>query len=635
MLISPATIEAVKSRARLEDLIGEVVTLRRSGGALKGLCPFHSEKTPSFYVNPSRQRYACYGCHEKGGPVDWLMRLEGLSFPDAIRALAEKLGIDIEDGTPQAREDAERARQEAYALYAINIMAERFFVGSLWGGDGVPLARGSAHAYEELDRRSLFDRPDAPDDERTPVGEALKAFRVGYAPARWRGLTRFLEKQKMNLELAEKAGLLMKEAKGGYHDRFRNRLMFSVVDHLGRVVGFSGRALPMPDPRYADDPNYRELKDEDGKGPAKYMNTPETPIYTKGAVVFGLWQAKEAIRKAGEAILVEGNFDVVGLHARGILNAVAPLGTAFSEPQARMIRRYTEKVAVAFDGDGPGKKATADARIPTRAAKLGARVVLLPPKEDPDSFTYRKGAAAFVALVAEAGGLREHLLREAFDGITEVDKVPLGVAKARALLKEEPDPMVRGIEQGFVDKLANQLASQLRMEGPVPTTLRALEASVRLHTGAEEDGEDPATLFEELGPPEDPVGFAVVGAVLDVPGVVNRPEAAAVLAHLDGDLALAVAAAQDPSADAVLEKMPESMRPHVEVRLAAPVLTTEAAALQVIVANAGKLRRRSLEETEEAVRRDLAEAEKAGDEDAIGTLLVELTQLARARVAIR
>lgn len=632
MLISPATIEAVKSRADLVSLIGEVVSLRRVGSHHLGLCPFHSEKTPSFHVNPQRGRWHCFGCREGGGAIDFVIRNEGLSFPEAVRALAERLGIDIEDGTPDVREAAERTRKEAFALYAINVMAERFYVGSLWGGDEVPLARGAAHAYEELDRRALFDRPDVPDGERTPVGEALKAFRVGYAPARWRGLTRFLEKQKMSLELAEKAGLLMREAKGGYHDRFRNRLMFSVVDHLGRVVGFSGRALPMPDPRYADEPNYREMVDEDGKGPAKYINTPETPIYTKGSVVFGLWQAKEAIRKAGEAILVEGNFDVVGLHARGILNVVAPLGTAFSEAQAKVLRRYTEHAAICFDGDTAGKKATYEARGPIRAAKLSARAVVLPPKEDPDSFTYRRGARLLLELVEQATGLREHLFRQCFAGVTELEQLKEGGKRALALLLEEPDPLVRSIEQGFVD----ELVSQIRVGGRAQTTLRGLDASLRMALQRQANREDPDALFdEEPDVPADPVGFAVVGAVLDVPSVVHRPEAAAVLSHLDGDLALAVAAAQELSADVVLEKMPDAMRPHVEVRLAAPVLTTEAAALQVIVANGGKLRKRSLEETEEAVRRDLAEAEKVGDEEAIGRLLVELTQLARTRVAIR
>ncbi len=366
-MISPETIAIVKERTDLVALVAETVKLVRKGRSFSGLCPFHKEKTPSFNVNPERGFFHCFGCKESGSSVDFLMKLHGLSFREAVQDLAPRLGVAIDETTSGAEQrEATAARRSKEDLYGVNNLAAVYYERCMRPGqEGHPL---SSYARDEIARRGLG--PDA----GPAAADALQAFRVGYAPHAWDGLASFLKQQGISPILAERAGLLIPRANGsGHFDRFIHRLMFAVIDVMGRVVAFSGRALPDPTPAEIAAHAPSAPRPDPEKKPAKYINSPESPIYTKGEHLFGLHQAKAAICQEGEAILVEGNFDVVALHARGLANAVAPLGTAFTPAQAKLLKRFAPSVVVAFDGDAAGKKATRAARVPCREGGLSAR----------------------------------------------------------------------------------------------------------------------------------------------------------------------------------------------------------------------------------------------------------------------
>lgn len=610
-MIAPATIDAVKERADIVNLVREVLPLRKSGASFVGLCPFHKEKTPSFNVNAGRNFFYCHGCKEHGGPIDFVMKNEGLSFPDAVRELAGRLGINIEEGTARDRAEVDRDRRDREALYTVNSIAAQFFERALWGER---TARGACYAHEELDNRNLRSRPG--DDDG--CGAALTAFRIGYAPAAWRALAAHLERQRIPLATAERAGLLIQKD-GRFYDRFRHRLMFPVFDHLGRVVAFSGRTLPEPLERDRDSPDFRV-----GEKPAKYVNSPETPIYKKSDCLFGLWQAKDAARSRGEALLVEGNFDVLALHARGLTHAVAPLGTAFTEAQARLLRRFAPAVVIAFDGDAAGRKATWEARVPVRAGRLDARALALPAGADPDSFVQKHGPTALEDLARHAPDLREHLIRwlltDGKEGRLEARAKRVGAVVK--LLGEESDPTLRALVKSFADRLSGGLV----VDGRAPRDLRDLELALRK---AMRPPQEPAAAAPET-PLADPLGFEVVAAILDVPSIAARADVAAVVELLGGDLPRAARAAEHVSADAVLADMPEPLRPHVERRMAAPLHVSETSAVAAVLANGERLRARRAGDEAARLRREISLAESAGMDADVDRLLDELDRVVGA-----
>ena len=311
-MIAPETITKVREHADIAAVVGDTIKLTRRGRSLVGLCPFHKEKTPSLHVNADRGFFYCFGCHEKGDVIGFVMKTEGLSFVDAVRRLAERLGIVIEESEEGAGRSHGGSAQPHKDLYEVSAIAAAYFETQLREHAAARVAR------EELARRELH--ASAPTDA---IADALQLFRVGYAPAGWDNLVAYLQRQGISPMLAEQVGLIVPRKQGsGHYDRFRNRLMFAVTDVQGRVVAFSGRVLP--------DPETGEIDTTTGK----YINSPESPIYKKGETVFGLFQARQAIRERDYAVLVEGNFDVVSLHARGLHHVVAPLGTAFTPMQA-------------------------------------------------------------------------------------------------------------------------------------------------------------------------------------------------------------------------------------------------------------------------------------------------------------
>lgn len=554
-MISQATIEAVKARTNIADLIGETMRITRRGRAFLGLCPFHKEKSPSFSVNPERGVFYCFGCKEHGGAIDFVMKSEGLTFPEAVRSLAERAGIEVQDGaTDNERREAEAARRAKDDLYAVNALAATFYEFSMRGGPGVRAHTLAPLALAEMERRGL-----------DVAGAAVQAFRVGYAPHAWDGLTAYLAKNGVSPATAERVGLLIPRTSGdGHYDRFRHRLMFPVLDVSGRVIAFSGRALPESDgaPPLAEKP-------------AKYINSPESPIYTKGEHLFGLYQARQAIRQRGDAALVEGNFDVVGLHARGIANVVAPLGTAFTETQARLLKRFTPSVTVMFDGDAAGNKATFAARVPCRAAGLSARAVAMPRGLDPDDLAQKRGHAAVRTLLLSAQPITHRLLDILLrDGEMEGKPIHDQATRARAavqLITEAGDEIERTMLQSYAEQLTASLGVG---------SVAELEALARPRAPRQAEPAKRLSLAEELS-------VAMLGALLDFPALLGQQEIEAPLSAMAGDAVFGVLAMRDgPIAEDMVDRMPESIRPYVARRLAAPVFDTTEQALGSLCAYA-------------------------------------------------
>jgi DNA primase len=384
-LIDDVLISEIRERTDIVALIGEFVELKQRGANFVGLCPFHSEKSPSFNVRRDRQFFHCFGCQESGDALTFLMRLEGISFPQAAHVLAERAGIELKE--TDDREDAARRRERELSerLCAVSEAAAVFYVEQLRRQPEQSVARA------ELAKRRVSS-------------ETAAEFRLGYAPASWDALTLHLTQKGHSLSDAQALGLIAPRRQGsGYYDRFRNRLMFPVTDLSGRVVAFSGRLLASNDARATEEP--------------KYVNSSESPIYKKGALLFGLHQARVEVRRSGWAILCEGNFDLVALHQAGFRNAVAPLGTAFTETQARLLRRFAQRVTLMFDADNAGRKAVQAAFPLLRTSELTGRVAALPVGADPDSFLREHGVQALQQLVDGAPGIVEYLIDAAAERV--------------------------------------------------------------------------------------------------------------------------------------------------------------------------------------------------------------------------
>lgn len=614
-MISPDTIATVKERTDLVALIGENVRLTRAGRSWKGLCPFHKEKSPSFHVSPDRGFFHCFGCQESGSAVDFVMKVHGLDFREAITFLAERAGIPIEETNPEGRDRARGERQEKDELHAILHLASTFYEEQLGvAAPGVP-TRGhplAALARAELTRRGLPIEGDGEDAVRTRA--AMAAFRIGYAPFGWDGLATFLRQQGASPVLAERAGLLVRRSSGsGHYDRFRHRLMFAVVDAMGRVVAFSGRALPEPTAEQLAHAGLQPMSaSAPAEPPAKYVNSPESPVYTKGEHLFGLFQARQAVRQRGEAVLVEGNFDVFSLHARGVEHVVAPLGTAFTPVQARLLKRFAPRVIVLFDGDAAGRKATRAARQPCREGGLEAKVALLPQGQDPDDFVKSRGPAALEEVLKGATGMLEHLLAEALDsrafgGATMSERV----ARVRAVAKlvgEEDDPSLRAMAKTFADRLAAQLV----VDGRAPDDILQLERLVEqafttgarpAPAGARQEAPAPLTTPRDRSRPRwEAQPNSIVGALIDFPELLGDPEVAPALDLLEGDHALTAAALRQAirgaeagrhmglDADEFLAHVPRSIHSFASGRLASPSFDAVATAKAVLLENAQLLR---------------------------------------------
>jgi DNA primase len=446
---SAATLEQIRAASDIVEVIGSYLPLKRAGANFVALCPFHKEKTPSFNVSPHRQIFHCFGCHKGGDVFGFVKEFENIDFPEAVRRLADRAKIPLEyeknAGEQQSRHLKERLLQihEQIAQRWQNALANE--------------ASGQI-ARDYLAKRSVPD-------------EAVKLFRLGAAPDLWDDTVNWAKSKGHDLALVEQAGLILRRQEGeGYYDRFRGRLMFPICDEQGRVVGFSGRVL------------------SGDEKTAKYVNSPETPIFTKSKVFFGLDKSKRAVLDAGYAIVCEGQLDLIACYMAGIQNVVAPQGTAFTGDHIRILKRYTGEVVLCFDSDEAGQNAAmrsldnllasdlalaaAASLLPDArslhhllASGLAVRVAFVPAPHDPDSFIKEFGGSAFREIIEKAEGFFDYYLRRlCVTNDPTTDKGRLAISRAMANAIQQTGNAV------LIDTYAKKTAFRI---GVTPEALRA------------------------------------------------------------------------------------------------------------------------------------------------------------------
>ena len=364
------TIESIRLQSDIVEVIGRYVPLKRAGGSrFKGLCPFHKEKTPSFQVDQDKQLFHCFGCGAGGDVFSFMMQYERVEFLDAARLLADRAGIAF-DPAPGEASAGPREKTDKAALYRMHEQLADFYAAAL---------KSSAAAQSVRDYLTERD-----------LEAAAVDFQLGWAPTQANAMVTWAQKKNFPLPLLAQAGILLPADREGAppYDRFKGRLMFPIRDEQGRVVAFSGRIL-------------------DQSSPAKYVNSPETPLFRKGRVLYGLDRARQPMVDQRSALLCEGQIDVIRCHLAGLPTAVAPQGTAMTEGHAALLKRYADEIIIMFDGDTAGQNATLRAAEVLLAAGLTVRVAALPPGEDPDSLVRKEGAEALQQRVAQAQSLVE------------------------------------------------------------------------------------------------------------------------------------------------------------------------------------------------------------------------------------
>jgi DNA primase len=630
-VIGQETIDRVRQQTGIVAVIGESVKLERRGRTHRGLCPFHQEKTPSFHVNEERGFYHCFGCGASGDVFKFVQETQGLGFAEAVEHLAERAGIEVVT-TGVERNAAERANQKRREqhLYDINASAASYFERMLRTH---PLGR---HARAELERRALGS-----DDVQSGAADALQAFRVGYAPWGWQGLVEHLRAAGLSLQGAEQVGLIVPRKQGpGHYDRFRHRLMFAVVDLNGRVIAFSGRALPEPEPKELAELGLAGAGPSQADAvPAKYMNSPESAVYRKREAVFGLYQARQAVRTKDECVLVEGNFDVVSLHARGLRHVVAPLGTAFTPEQARQIRRFTQRLTLLFDGDEAGRRAVRAARSVCAEVGLLARVAVLPGGTDPDSYIREAGREALERALGAARGILEHLIEALLDSGFDAADAQSRAAKIDAvleLLASETDPTVRAMAEGHADLIAQRL--NIADARTFRAVVRRVKDALRPKPDEARQPTAPDPSVARTRDRRHEISLDILGALLDYPELLDDPSVATGLATLEGDAAGAVAALRQASsgdplgpAEQVLAKLAPTIHPFAAARLAAPRHERLESARAELLGNVKKLERLEQQRQRSRVVEELQRAERAGDFDHELEVLREHEHLRRNR----
>ena len=379
-LISEETIQRVSDANDIVDLISSYFPLKRAGTSFRALCPFHREKSPSFHVNPARQNYHCFGCGAGGGVLRFVMEYEHLDFPSAVRRLAQRAGIPIIEEASTAEDHQKHGlRQRLLALHA---------EASTWFHDQLLKSPDASQARDYLKSRGLNST-------------VAKSWQLGFAPGSWDALLTHLRGRRFTQEEILQSGLASSKDEpprsgSTLYSRFRNRVMFPIRNDYGEVIAFSGRIL-----------------EADAKA-AKYVNSPETPLFTKGRVLYGLDKTKRDLIEKNAAIVCEGQIDLISAFEAGIRNVIAPQGTAFTGDQARLLKRYVETVLLCFDSDAAGKKAAARSLPALLSQGLLVKIVTLPQGEDPDSLIRRSGPEAFLEVINNATDFFEHSLNEAF-----------------------------------------------------------------------------------------------------------------------------------------------------------------------------------------------------------------------------
>ena len=455
--ISPAILERIRAASDIVDIIGAYVPLKKAGANFTALCPFHKEKTPSFNVNPHKQIFHCFGCHKGGDVFTFVKEYENIGFVDAVRRLAERAKIPLEFENNPAAQESRHLKDQLLEIH------EK--ITQRWQNCLLNEAAGQM-ARDYLAKRGVS-------------AEATKLFRLGAAPENWDDTVNWAKSKNYDLPLVEKSGLIIrKEETGNYYDRFRGRLMFPICDEQGRVIGFSGRIL------------------SGDEKTAKYVNSPETPIFTKSKVFFGLDKSKRALLDAQSAIVCEGQLDLIACYMAGVQNVVAPQGTAFTDQHARILKRYVDEVVLCFDSDEAGQNAAVRSLDHLLASGIAVRVAVMPKPHDPDSFIKVNGGEAFRQLVESADGFFDYYLnRLCAQNDSASDKGSL------AILREMAEAVRKTGSAVLVDKYAQKTALRL---GVSPEAVRKEFSKFKVQSSESGVQETDETLNPEpqtLNPP--------------------------------------------------------------------------------------------------------------------------------------
>jgi DNA primase len=444
-LFSPASLERIRAASDIVDVIGSYLPLKKAGANFMALCPFHKEKTPSFNVHPQKQIFHCFGCHKGGDVFTFVKEYENIDFPEAVRRLADRAKIPLEYESGGGEDPGRPQKQRLLEIHEQ--------ITQRWQTALANEASGKV-ARDYLARRGV-------------TAEAITLFRLGYAPDLWDDTVNWAKSKGHEIELMERAGLVVRKEGGDHrYDRFRGRLMFPICDEQGRVIAFSGRILS-----------------GDEKA-AKYVNSPETPIFTKSKVFFGLDKSKRALLEAGFAVVCEGQLDLIACFMGGVQNIVAPQGTAFTDEHARILRRYVDEVVICFDSDEAGQNAAVRSLEHLLSSSLAVRVAVVPSPHDPDSFIKEQGAEAFKLLINKAQGFFDYYLnRLCATHETGTDKGRLAILKqmAEALLKTHNDVLI--------DKYAQKTA--LRLGVSAESVRLEFRKYARYGTASKQATEDP------------------------------------------------------------------------------------------------------------------------------------------------
>ncbi|WP_313563041.1 DNA primase, partial [Diaphorobacter nitroreducens] len=420
--IPQSFIQELLARVDVVDVVGRYVQLKKSGANFMGLCPFHGEKSPSFSVSPSKQFFHCFGCGKNGNAIGFLMDHAGMGFREAVQDLAQQIGMQVPDDENTSPQDRERAAAQRQKQATLTDVLEK--AGDAW-------------------RRHLRESPRAVQyfKGRGVSGQVAKRYGLGYAPEGWRGLASVFP--EYDSPLLEESGLvIVNEEDGKRYDRFRDRVMFPIRNVKGECIGFGGRVL--------------------GDDKPKYLNSPETPVFHKGRELYGLYEARNAIREHGYALVTEGYMDVVALAQLGFPNAVATLGTACTPEHVHKLFRFTDTVVFSFDGDAAGRRAARkalDGALPYASDTRSVKFLFLPAEHDPDSFVRAYGPEAFARHVGDAVPLSRFLLEAAREGCD------LGTAEGRAHMLSNARPLWAALPDGA---LKRQLLTELGELGQLP-----------------------------------------------------------------------------------------------------------------------------------------------------------------------
>jgi DNA primase len=604
-------IREIRDRTDLVELIGAYVRLKRSGRNWLGLCPFHQEKTPSFNVSPERGIYHCFGCGVTGDAIKFLTEHDHQSFPQALRELAERVGIDL-----SPYEGRESDGDEYDLLYRAHAIAERLYRQTLSGREG-------RAAREEIARRGLSP-------------QVVEEYRLGASPDAWDRLLSVCRREGVAAAVLERAGLAIARGSGtGHYDRFRARLMFPIQAPGAKVVGFGGRIL--------------------GEGEPKYLNSPESPLFQKRKTLYGVPQAGGVFRERGEAILVEGYTDVLALANAGIPGALAALGTALTSEHAKSLARHCRRVLVLFDGDEAGRRAAIASSGPLLGAGLEVRMGLLPPGEDPDSLLRREGPDAFRQRMDEAGGVidallgddayaegaaRERAVRRALDALTPIDdelrrRVYVeDLANRVGLPAEMLEEQVRALRRKTSEtKRSSRSVPEDRSEGTVrevSPAARVVRSGAVVAAAAEPDvalpagertfvglllhgGTQGAGLLERFGPDdfEHPVARRIVEKASALAARGMSPDSHALLDEL----------AEDPPARRLLGRLGVAEQYRLEIERQAEDCRAW-------------MERRSLEREMDRVMTEMRKAKAEGDSARVGECARERNEIAKGIAAL-